>query len=338
MSEKRTEGFRRNEDLESMLTDVNHILAEAEQNIAVPAKQKYPVIFVMGPLRSGTTLMTQWIASTGEIAYPSNMLSRFYQAPIIGAKIQRLLTDPKYNFRNEILDFTSTQNFQSNNGKTKGALSPNEFWYFWRRFIKFPDGIDYLSDEELLKNSDWNTMKKELIGIMDVFEKPFALKGMICNYNIGFLNQIFDKAIFVYVRRNPYTNTESILKARERQSGDINTWYGFHIMEYEHLIKISDPVKQVSGQVYHINQAVQKDLEKIDEKRKMIVQYEDFCDNPEKYYGQLVEKLSLQGCTINQEYHGEAQFSITRTKTDAKIVSCYDEYVTEYESRRYSDR
>lgn len=333
MNEKRTENFRRNEDLEWLLKDINSLLAEQEQKIAVPDKQNFPVIFVVGALRSGTTLMTQWIASTREIAYPSNMLSRFYQAPIIGAKIQRLLTDPKYNFRNEILDFTSSQNFQSNNGKTQGALSPNEFWYFWRRFIKFPDDIDYLPDEELINKSDWKTMKKELIGMMDVFEKPFSLKGMICNYNIKFLNQIFDKAIFIYVKRNPYTNMKSILKARERQSGNINDWYSFHIPEYTHLIKISDPIIQVAGQVYHINQAIQNGLENIEENRKIIVPYEDFCDNPKKYYEQLTEKLFSQGCKISREYYGETRFSVTRTEVDPHFISCYEKYVEEYENR-----
>ena len=68
MGEKRTENFRKNNDLEDMLKDINHILAEPEQKITVPDKQRYPIIFVVGALRSGTTLMTQWLASTGEIA------------------------------------------------------------------------------------------------------------------------------------------------------------------------------------------------------------------------------------------------------------------------------
>ncbi len=42
-----------------------------------------------------------------------------------------LLTDEQYNYRNEILDFNRKIDFISENGKTTGALAPNEFWYFF---------------------------------------------------------------------------------------------------------------------------------------------------------------------------------------------------------------
>jgi hypothetical protein len=40
-----------------------------------------------------------------------------------------------------------------------------------------------------------------------IFGKPFALKGMILNYNIPFLDAIFEKAIFIQLRRDPVTQS-----------------------------------------------------------------------------------------------------------------------------------
>ena len=168
----------------------------------------------MGPMRSGTTLFMQWLANTGLIAYPTNLLSRFYQAPIIGAKIQLLLTDPRYNFRDELGEFTQQSEYKSENGKTKGVLAPNEFWYFWRRFLAEP-GRDVWSDDELPKSMDTQTMLAELAGMMNVFEKPFAAKGMLFNYNIPFLDSLFDKVVFVQIKRDPVANVASVLDAQK---------------------------------------------------------------------------------------------------------------------------
>lgn len=132
---KRTNPFKRNENLERFLKEINDDLWNTEQKLLQKSYENYPILFIVGPIRSGSTLVLQWLANTRQFSYPTNILSRFYQSPIIGAKIQRLLTDEKYNFRNEILDFHSKIDFNSENGKTKGALSPNEFWYFWRRFL-----------------------------------------------------------------------------------------------------------------------------------------------------------------------------------------------------------
>ena len=121
--EEREAAFRRNTELERLLKSLNRTLGPAEENLLATASDlgaDHPLVFIMGPLRSGTTLFMQWLASSGIVAYPSNLLSRFYAAPAVGAQIQLLLTDPRYNFRDEILDFTGPVTFDSENGKTIG--------------------------------------------------------------------------------------------------------------------------------------------------------------------------------------------------------------------------
>jgi len=305
---ERRQEFKRNEELEVLLKEINTNLYLSEYSLLQQEIEEYPVIFVMGALRSGSTLMTQWLASTGEFAYPSNMLSRFYMAPIIGSKIQRLLTDPKYNFRNEIIDFDTNISFNSNNGKTKGALEPNEFWYFWRRFL--PDDLRGCTSEDLLKNSDIQTMRLELWGMAQVFGKPVALKGMICNYFIPFLDQVFPKAVFISMHRNLDSQVRSVLKARERQYGSADKWYSFLIPEYEELSKISVPELQVRGQIECINRAVAEGLETVPEYKKIEVEYEQFCVDPEYVYHEIQKKLKKQNFLIRENYNGRKSFEV----------------------------
>ncbi len=328
MENIRRKEFQRNEKLEEFLKEINFDLEIAEKELLKKEYEDYPVVLVMGALRSGTTLLTQWLANTNEFAYPTNVLSRFYQAPIIGAKIQRLLFDREYNFRNEIRDFNQEINYSSENGKTRGALAPNEFWYFWRRFFQYEElSIDFRPDEELEKSFDRETFYRELMGIADVFHKPIALKGMIANYNIGFLNQILKKAVFIFIQREPESNIASILEARKRQLGDITKWYSFRIPEMPELLKLEDPVMQAAGQRYYINRAVGNSLLNVSEERKLEIKYEDFCRNPEAVYQMLRDKLKKQGCDISETYQGQKSFTITRDKVAPEIKEGYRKFM-----------
>ncbi len=135
-------------------------------------------------------------------------------------------------------------------------------------------------------------MLAELAGMMDVFQKPFAAKGMLFNYNIPFLDSIFDKALFIQIRRDPVSNVASVLEARKRQLGNEAAWYSFRIPEYEEL-KDLNPVLQAAGQVTYINKAVSAGMSRVSEERKLVVDYERFCANPGGCYSDLVAKLGM---------------------------------------------
>lgn len=300
-ADERTKSFSRNAELETLLRDLNTTLwASEKQTLAHYRLPAFPIILIMGPMRSGTTLFMQWLVETGLFAYPSNLLSRFYMAPIIGAKIQLMLTDPRYNFRDELGEFMRQADFVSENGKTKGALAPNEFWYFWRRFLAEP-GRDAWTDDELRHGMDTRTLLAELAGVMDVFAKPFAAKGLLFNYNIPFLDALFPHALFIQIQRDPAANVASVLEARKRQLGTDHAWYSFRIPEYDRL-KDLDPVSQAAGQVQFMNQAVTRGLRQIAPGRKLVVQYEEFCRNPGEVFARLVEKLWPKGQTSGGHY------------------------------------
>ncbi|MFZ5491985.1 MAG: sulfotransferase [Pseudomonadota bacterium] len=333
MSEHRVGQFRRNELLEKLLAELNEDLQPSEQALIQQSGQvtkgmPYPLILVMGPLRSGTTLFMQWLAHTGLVAYPTNLLSRFYQAPIIGAKIQLLLTDPRFNFRDELGEFVQQADYRSENGKTRGALAPNEFWYFWRRFLAEP-GRDVWTDEELRQSMDTRTMLAEFGGMAAVFQKPFAAKGMLFNYNIPFLDSVFDKVLFVQIRRDPVTNVASVLDARKRQLGDESAWYSFKIPEYE-LLRTLDPVTQATGQVYFINKAIEHGLAQVKESRKFVVGYEDFCCAPGNIFQSIKQKLNIEQ---EHAYQAPVSFDLSR-KPDLTLERVVNRAIEHFSQHR----
>jgi hypothetical protein len=169
MQTERQQAFRRNERLEALLQEINEMLETAEDRILENYRMpRYPVIFIVGCARAGSTLMLQWLASTEKFAYPTNLLSRFYAAPYIGARIQQVLTDPQFNFRDEFDDLNPKIHFSSELGKTRGTLAPNEFWYFWRRFFHYGE-IQQL-DEDALKRVDVLKFVSELAALEAAFD------------------------------------------------------------------------------------------------------------------------------------------------------------------------
>lgn len=311
-SETRTENYARISALEAFLKDLNGNLSSANENYLQDITERYSKVFLIGAHRSGSTLFMQWLANTGLVAYPTNLLSRFFGAPLVGAKIQQLLTDPRYNFRDELLDFSSDINFRSDNGKTKGALAPNEFWYFWRRFLPFDD-LDYMPPAKLRRKSNLTAFRDELNALANIFEKPFALKAMIMNQNISELAEQFEKPLFIWIYRDPIFNIQSALEARKRQYGDIDTWYSFKIREYPYLSSL-EPLESVAGQIAAINHAVEEGIANLSDHKKLVVHYEDFCEQPEHYYKEITRKFIEQKCALATdipEYSGEVSFSNT---------------------------
>lgn len=283
--------FQKPDRLESLLRELNGLLAPVNSRMLPDlSRESWPKIFVHGPLRSGTTLMMQWLSGCGLAACPTNMLSRFYAAPLIGARIQQLLTDPAYNFRKEILDFSSKPDYRSENGKTRGALSPNEFWYFWRRFLPFAE-LDYLPDEVLKTQGNLSGLTDELNALANLFAKPFALKAMIANQNIAALNDCFERALFIQIHREPIFNMQSALEARQRQYGSLAPWYSFRIREYPKL-KDLDPLHAVAGQIAANNRSIELGLAAVPADRQLRISYEAFCADPAAHHTRITRRLS----------------------------------------------
>jgi hypothetical protein len=328
MQIEREHAFRRNERLEALLKEINEILEPAEERIlARYGAPRYPVICIVGCARAGSTLMLQWFASMGKFAYPTNLLSRFYAAPAIGARIQQLLTDSRYRFRDEFDDCIKPVQFSSDLGKTKGTLAPNEFWYFWRRF--FPYGEIQQLDKDGLAGVDTAKFLAELAALEAVFDKPFVVKALIINWNIPFLARILEKSLFIHIVRQPIYNAQSLLESREQYFGTIDEWYSFKPPEFVKL-KECGPYEQVAGQVYCTNDAIRKGLDQINADRWMKVSYEEFCQNPATVFSGIREKLARQDCMVDGHYNGPEAFECKNQMrlSEEAVQQIIDAYTT----------
>ncbi|MFW6275119.1 MAG: sulfotransferase [bacterium] len=314
-NEQRKGDHKRNVELEAILKTLNSQFSQIENDLAPNyAKLQFPPVFIVGIARSGSTLVYQYLASTGLFSYPSNIISRFYQAPYIGALLHKMFID--LDDKNEF--FSKNIGYSSQLGKTEGAASPHEFWYFWRRFFNF-DKIQKLGNDEL-KHVDLNGFIKGLSSIEAVFDKPLLMKGMILNWNLDYLYQNLPDSIFIFVHRDPVMHMHSLYKARKSFFGTVDKWYSFLPPEYPELKKQS-VYEQLAGQVILGNQSIKKQMDGFDQKRYIDITYEDFCKNPPGLVKQITERMAhLSRSNMKQpNLKYQEAFEISDAITDAEF-------------------
>ena len=305
---QRSAEFRKSATLEQLLAELNGLLAVCQETVNQKyTRPRFPILLIMGLPRSGTTLFLQWLAESKQWGYPSNIVSRFFGAPYIGVRVQQILVENDY--KNEITDFQKTEPYASSLGKTKGALAPHEFWYFWRRFFPLYEDCDVVPPEALA-NVDVARLNAELATLEAALEKPLAMKAMLLNWHIPFLDAAFEKVLFVHVKRDPIYVMQSIMESRRRNFGSEDRWYSFKPLEYRWL-KDQSPLYQVAGQVHFILKAVEEGLAQVAEPRKMEVDYEHFCQNPAEVWETLRSKMAAQGYTVEGSYPGPDHFEAT---------------------------
>ena len=283
---KRQPKYQKIAEVEKILTEINQLISDPVDRVF---NSFYPILFIVGCARSGTTLLSQYLASTEIFCYPSNLISRFYYAPYLGSLLQKLFVD--LDHKGELLgSYIKEIDFRSDLGKTKGILSPHEFWYYWRQFFHF-DEIQKLSDDAL-SDVDIYGFVNGLKAIQEVFDKPLFLKAIIVNWNIPYLAENIPEARFLFVKRNKLYNAQSILLARETFFGNDIDWYSFKPPEYDYLLGKSSE-EQVIAQVYFTNKAIEEGLKQVSPERIIEVEYEQFCKDTSSLLLELDDKFSL---------------------------------------------
>jgi hypothetical protein len=285
----RLKKHQKNAGLEAILDEMFQLLGPVQREIIKDfSKPDLPVFLLLGCARSGSTVINQYLAGSGFFSYPTNILSRFFYAPYIGARIQQMLID--FDIKGEIFDKKPKEQFASLLGKTYGPLGPNEFWYFWDRFFKFGE-LQQLTPKELAK-VDWTTLLKELHSIEHVFNKPLLLKATKMGWHLNAFKANLPNVHFIDIKREVLYNAQSLLLARKEYFGSIDQWYSLKPKNYFDLIKL-DPIEQVVLQVIHTNKETDDQLKLLKPRDFTTIQYADFFQDPKSVFEGLLTNANL---------------------------------------------
>lgn len=269
---------------------------------------EFPPIFIIGPPRSGTTLLYQLMVYSFEMAYFTNMAARFREAPVLATRLQL----HSYQGRQD-----QKPSFKSDYGRTKGKLAPHEAGWFWNRWFptEWNEGYNY-TREGYLSEHDKFLMYQSVRGIEQAFEAPFINKNVKHSVRIRVLLEVFPKALFIQMKRNPFDNANSILKGRKERNENINDWWSVMPKEISYL-KDKDYLEQICGQVFYIEKHIEEDITKVSKERLYVVRYDELCTNPKKELDKIADFVSAHGCNLRIKYGIPESFKKSEYKRES---------------------
>ena len=245
---------------------MNVLLGAVESSIAVRQSQpKWPPIFIVGPPRSGTTLLYQAMSNALAVCYVNNLTNFASAFPALVT----LAAKP-------LVRFSSPGSYASRFGLTGGWNGPNTATRLWKRW--FADGRPHIA--EVLPNKRHG---RRMIGAVSLIERihrmPFVNKWTSNSARVPELGRSFPRAVFVRVRRDYLDVADSMLDARRRLRADphapLTPWpRGFEQPRTQHYTRcICEHLRKIEAAIDHGKRVV-------GEERFFEVEYERFCESP----------------------------------------------------------
>ena len=275
--------FEKSESQEEFLAHMNEVLADFDSTISHPPEREWPLLFIVGVPRSGTTLLHQLIVTSLEVGYVNNLIAAFWRAPNVGIRLSRKLLG----------DEVPPSRLSSEFGRTTGIHEPHEFGYFWSEAL----GYGELTEESAPMSIDWDDLRSTLLQMAQTAGKPMAFKAMLTNWHVDHITQAIPEARFVWIRRDPFQTAVSLIESRSSFLGSSREWFSLKPLGYQGLQSRSVE-EQVAFQVMAINRRVRDAFESIDSGRVFDTEYESLCLDPVSVMNAVRDMLTTGGTEV----------------------------------------
>jgi len=237
-----------------------------------------PPVFIVGPPRSGTSLLYESLVTRYRFAYFSNLADWFHLAPVAATAFGIFLVR---GWRGE---------FESRYGHIHGWGAPSEAGPIWDRWL--PRTKRNCANSPKAEKQLQNT----ILALSGLLDAPFINKNVMLSMQIGLLTRIFENPVFIRVMRDPVENVRSILRAQEDGIGPyVDGWWSVRPTLAEQF-QGADRLTKACVQVIGIEADILGDCKRHAFDRLFTVDYHDMCERPRT----LLDELGtfIRGCNI----------------------------------------
>ncbi len=249
--------------LEVLLRPLDRLLGIPERRcLARASRSELPIILIVGPPRSGSTLLCQTLARYLPVSFFNNLSALFPHAPITVCRLlNRLLLEREADFH-------------SFYGNTVGLAAPNDGFAIWNRWL----GADRYAAPSQLSASARQSMRVFFWSWLAMFERPLLNKNNRNTVCMELLSSVFDNVYFVEIQRRPLYVAQSLLIARRNVQGSRNVGWGLGSTPASDAP--DSPLESVVQQVFRVQAEISAQKQRIRADRYIEVPYEQFCANP----------------------------------------------------------
>jgi hypothetical protein len=279
-----SKNFAKDSEKESFLAMLNETLATEEEAGYEPnLPEDLPTLQVMGLPRSGSTLLTQLIASELNVTCINNLTAAFWAAPVYGIQLSKHL------------GITCPRRYASNYGRTDAIGEPHEFGYFWSRVLGFEEMLEPTSEE--IEMVDWKRFRLVMTNMLRAAGRPIVFKASMFAYYMEKAVETMPRTCFIRMVRDPLQTACSIYKGRKEYLSSPDAWYSMKPKEYSWLQK-EDIFTQIAGQVFFIDAALDHLLAKIPRENQLAISYRELCETPIASLERIVSLANSHGASV----------------------------------------
>lgn len=273
-----------------------------------------PMIILLAPPRSGSTLLYQVLSSGFRSIYLSNLWNLLYATPLIGG----LLSE-------SIRDSTRISSFKSNKGFVPGIVGEAEglkFWSYW-----MGQSLDERYSKIFVKKS------LHLVGSLNILGNHFSKPCITCYLGHVFcikkLRKLFPNSLFIHLTRNLIDNGMSLYtispsKMFSSKPRELNNF------------PYTDRLEQIAAQLIHIHKRI---IDNSDDSC-INISYSQLCKSPQVVI-ERIEKFAkernifLELCNIDKLPEKFTLQTFDREDSNSKKLNSYIEIELENLDQSY---
>jgi hypothetical protein len=248
--------------------------------MAAPIR-RHPLLLVIGPPRSGSTLASQILAAHLKVSYLPNLCNVLPSAPFTASRLLR-----------RRLAQGVDSDFRSFYGNTSGWAGMSDGFCLWNRWL----GNDRYRAAPQLTVTQQHEMKTFFDCWTTYFDLPFLNKN---NRNVDAVSQLSEalpSAYFVVITRDPFYIAQSLLNAREFIQGDTQRGWGLYSADTSPAGSPYADLESVCQQILRVQHRIDSQLACLDAHRYLRIDYEHMCLNPVTFIEKLCD--AVPGVTV----------------------------------------